>query len=101
MEFSVYILFSNKLNKFYVGTSNDVNNRILEHNNIKYPNAFTEKGIPWELFLAIDNLSSEQAFALEKHIKKMKSKNYIINLKKFPELVEKLRYKFEVAGSSR
>ena len=30
--FFVYILFSNKLNRFYIGTTDNVEKRLLEHN---------------------------------------------------------------------
>jgi len=35
-----------------------------------------------------------QALAIEKHIKSMKSKIYIENLKKYPEMVTKLLIKY-------
>jgi putative endonuclease len=91
MIYSVYILYSFKLNRFYIGTSDDVQRRLLEHNNASFKDAFTSKGIPWILFLTIDGLSSESAYRIERHIKKMKSKSYIKNLKKYPEMISKLR----------
>ncbi len=74
--FSVYILYSKKLKRYYVGTTDNIQERLVEHNSIKYENAFTSRGIPWELKLVLESLSSEQAYAIEKHIKSMKSKNY-------------------------
>lgn len=101
LGFSVYILFSNKLNRFYIGTTDDVEKRLIEHNYAHYPQAYTVRGIPWSLFFTIENLSSSQAFQIEKHIKKMKSKKYISDLKKYPEIVLNLQAKYSVAGSSR
>jgi putative endonuclease len=49
--------------------------------------AFTARGIPWQVFLIIPNLHSKQAFLVEDHIKKMKSKTFILNLKKYPDLI--------------
>ena len=43
----VYILFSVKLNKRYIGSSHDAERRIKEHNLGK--SKFTKAGIPWEL----------------------------------------------------
>ena len=86
----VYILFSKKLNRFYVGTTDNVDERLKEHNDAAYEKAFTIKGIPWQLFLIIDCSSSKQAYSIEEHIKKMKSKVYITNLKKHPDIIEKL-----------
>ncbi|WP_409024880.1 GIY-YIG nuclease family protein [Flavobacterium sp.] len=44
--------FQKKLNRFYVGTTDNVEKRLFEHNSRLYINAFTTKGIPWELFLS-------------------------------------------------
>jgi len=43
----VYVLFSNKLNKRYIGSTQDVDRRLNEHNLGK--SKFTSGGIPWEL----------------------------------------------------
>ncbi|MBI4708616.1 MAG: GIY-YIG nuclease family protein [Candidatus Portnoybacteria bacterium] len=43
----VYILFSKKLNKRYIGSTNDLRQRLIYHNNGKSP--YTSKGIPWLL----------------------------------------------------
>jgi putative endonuclease len=94
MNFAVYILYSQKLNRFYVGTSDDPNRRVFEHNSGKYDDAFTKNGIPWSLFLVISDLTSEQAYKLERHIKKMKSKKFIENLVQFPEIIDKLKKKY-------
>ena len=78
--FFVYILFSKKLNRFYVGTTDNVEKRLFEHNSRLYINAFTTKGIPWELFLSHSCESSEKAHKLERFIKRMKSKKFIERL---------------------
>ena len=87
MTFFVYIIYSESLARFYTDTTNNVHNRIEEHNSNKYPNSFTSKGIPWELFLAIKCDSSGQAYKLEKFIKKMKSSMFIKRLKNEPEFL--------------
>ncbi len=43
----LYILYSEKLNKFDVGSTIDINRRIAEHNRGK--GKFTKTGLPWEL----------------------------------------------------
>ena len=95
MQYNVYIIFSKKLNKYYVGTTDDFDKRLEEHNTGGHDEAFTKAGIHWERFVVIENLSSKQAYRIEKHIKKMKSAEYIANLKKYPEMVLRLieRYK--------
>ena len=94
MIFYVYILFSEKLNRFYVGTTDDPDRRLVEHNSGTFDDAFTRKGIPWTLFLIIDGLESNQAYKIEQHIKKMKSRKYFQNLLHFPEIIDKLKLKY-------
>ena len=95
MVYSVYILYSTKLGAHYIGTTDDVSKRLEEHNRQEYSDSFSAKGIPWELKFVIGELNSTQAFAIEKHIKKMKSVVYIENLIRFPEIVEKLKHKYK------
>jgi putative endonuclease len=90
MSFIVYIIHSDKLDKFYIGTTDNFDHRLLEHNNVKYPNSFTAKGIPWTCYLTIDCKTSEQAYRMEKYIKSRKSVAYIKKLKSDKTLVSKL-----------
>ena len=55
-----------------------------------------DKAIDWGLFLTIENLNYQQARFVEAHIKKMKSTDYIKNLKKYPEMVSKLVEKYKL-----
>ena len=73
----VYILYSAKLDKYYVGTTDDVERRLFEHNSKKYSDSFTSKGIPWELKLSYSCDLSTTAYKLEKFIKRMKSRKFI------------------------
>ena len=50
-----------------------------------------------ELYLVLPCNSREQAQKVERHIKKMKSKTYINNLFKYPEMREKLLKRFEIS----
>ena len=81
---SVYILFSKKLDRFYTGSCNDLSYRIEQHFNKAFAQSFTANADDWELFFFVDNLHYKQARLIENHIKKMKSKVYIQNLKKYP-----------------
>ena len=87
----VYILYSEKLDKFYIGASAlDPKERLTGHNTERYENKFTSNGIPWTLFWHLDTPSLQVAFKIERHIKNMKSKTYICNLKRYPEISAKL-----------
>jgi putative endonuclease len=84
MPFKVYILFSKKLGKYYVGQTIELNERMVLHNTKYFKNSFTAKANDWSLVFSLDCDSRLQALAIEKHIKKMKSRKYIENLIKNP-----------------
>jgi len=91
-----YIIFSKKLNRFYTGTCHDdLDSRIQKHNDHSYGNhRFTAKANDWKLFLSIECETFAMARNIELHIKRMKSSQYIRNLKKYSELVEKLKNRY-------
>ncbi len=92
--FCVYIIYSETIDKFYIGESIDLEQRLEEHNMGFYDSAFTKKANDWSLFYTIHCESRLQARKIEIHIKKMKSKVYIQNLKKYPEITLKLKNKY-------
>ena len=73
--FYMYILYSKKLGKYYIGSSQDVQERLLRHN--KGHTTFTKTGIPWELVYTEQFPTREAAFKRELQIKKKKSRAYI------------------------
>ena len=84
-----YIIHSSKLNKFYIGaTQDDVTSRIEKHNNSTYgKHRFTAKADDWTLFLFIPTKDYPQAIRIERKIKSMKSANYIRELAKNPDKI--------------
>jgi putative endonuclease len=91
----VYILFSEKTDIFYVGfTTESVEIRLHRHLSGYYDNKFTSKTDDWKIFFTIKCVSAKQGANIEKHIKKMKSKIYVRNLKLYPEISEKLLEKY-------
>ena len=91
----VYILHSKIADKFYTGSCINLEKRLLQHKNKVYPNSFTSKYNDWELYIYIDNLQFQQARKIESHIKRMKSKTYIKNLKAYPNIIIKLRSTYQ------
>ena len=73
-----YILYSAKLNKYYIGSTIDLVRRINEHNRGK--EKFTSTGCPWVLVYKEDFAELKQARQREYYIKKMKSRKYIESL---------------------
>ena len=90
MNFICYIIYSKKLDKYYVGETEDINQRIVLHNTGFFSNSYTSKANDWVLFHSIACETRVQSRAIETHLKKMKSRKYIENLVKYPEISEKL-----------
>ena len=86
--FFVYILFSEKLNRYYVGTTDDVDGRVKEHNDKIYQDSYTAKGIPWVLKESFSCVGSKQAYDLERFIKRMKSRVFIEKIIQDPGIVK-------------
>ena len=73
-----YILFSEKLNKYYIGACIDLERRFYEHN-IGH-SKFTSTGIPWKIVYKEDYSTLTEAKQREGQIKNIKSKKYIDDL---------------------
>ena len=68
--------------------------RLYFHLNDMKNHNFTHNADDWVLFHKIDCDSKLAASKIEKHIKSMKSRIYIENLNKYPEMVVKLLEKY-------
>ena len=94
---SVYILYSPSLNSYYIGfTTTSVLERLHKHNDKYYNSKYSSKTSDWEIYLSFECISEKQARAIESHIKKMKSKKYIINLKLYPNIVQELLNRYSI-----
>lgn len=90
----VYILHSAYLNRYYIGFTTNFETRLDFHlDSVEY-RKFTHNANDWTTFLKIECKSKTQALAIEKHIKKMKSKVYIENLLIYPEIINTLHRLF-------
>jgi putative endonuclease len=76
--FYIYILYSERLNKFYVGSTNDLTRRLDDHNRGK--TSFTKTGMPWALRYAESFGTRQEAVKRELEIKRNKSRKYIEKL---------------------
>ena len=72
--FYVYILYSASSDKYYVGYTDNIERRLLEHNSSERT-TYTSKHRPWILKKCIE-LDGSRSFAMkiEKAIKKLKSR---------------------------
>ena len=78
MSFFVYILFSNTLDKFYVGHTQNLTDRIYRHNNSGSKS--TKSASDWKLVYSEQLINRSAAYKREMEIKKKKSRKYIENL---------------------
>ena len=76
--YTLYILYSENIDRFYVGYTNDLQRRMSEHNRQK--KKFTDKGIPWKIVYTETYYSKNEAQSRESFIKRMKSRKFIIDL---------------------
>ena len=73
-----YILFSEKLNNYYVGSTSNINRRIEDHNRGK--ENFKSTGMPWSIAYSETFGNLADARRREFQIKKQKSRSYIERL---------------------
>ncbi|MFC1612568.1 GIY-YIG nuclease family protein [Patescibacteria group bacterium] len=62
-----YILYSKKLNKFYIGSAKNLRKRLQEHNTKKV--SFTSRGLPWILVYYSAFIYKEDALSEERFLK--------------------------------
>ena len=90
----VYVIKSLKNNSFYIGKTYDLEKRILYHNTLGLNRGDSKKGIPWEYHYTLKVDTIAMAGKIEMHIKRMKSREYCMNLVKYPEISQKLIEKY-------
>jgi putative endonuclease len=81
--FYTYILYSSKLNKFYVGQTNNLDQRLFFHNNGN--SKFTALGIPWVLIWYSPKPNRKAALILERNLKNLTRKRKVRFMRKYTE----------------
>jgi putative endonuclease len=90
----VYILYSEKHDKYYIGQTADLQTRFLFHNELAQ-NSFTSRYRPWVIACAITVDNAGIATRMERYIKKRKSKSYIQKLVVEEKARQKLVNRFQ------
>jgi putative endonuclease len=75
MAFVVYIIHSPSLNQYYVGQTENLDDRLFRHNNSG--SKATKKANDWKLVYSESFNSRAEAYSREMEIKRRKSKKYI------------------------
>jgi len=79
--YHAYILRSRKNNRNYIGSTENLERRVKEHNGeLENPGVSTLSGRPWDLVFYAGYPSRVQALAAERYIKRMKSRTWIAKL---------------------
>lgn len=76
--FYIYIIYSETLNKYYVGSCQNIEQRLQDHLNSR--SKFTKVAKDWQLKYSETFNTRSDAYKRELQIKKMKSRKYIENL---------------------
>ena len=93
--FQVYILYSASIDHFYIGQTENLDIRKSWHDQKVFRKNFTVRANDWAIFFVVECNSRQQALNIEKHIKKMKSKKYIKDLVRYPQIVENLKSRYK------
>jgi len=75
MSYFVYIIKSLKDDTYYIGSTQDLSERMERHNQGR--STYTKSKRPWELVFCEEHLDRSRAIIREKEIKSRKSKSYI------------------------
>ncbi len=94
-KYSVYVLYSVMIDSYYIGQSINVDIRLNEHLDHVMDLAHTKRATDWNVFHLIECENQHQAILIEQHLKRMKSRTYLENLKKYPEIGIRLLEKYQ------
>jgi len=76
--FYIYILYSEKTSSYYIGSTSNIEDRVLRHNSGR--STYTKRGIPWKLVYSKTYNSKSEAYKAEMYIKSQKSRIFIEKL---------------------
>ena len=74
--FTVYVLYSSKHNKIYIGYTSDLEKRFLPHNELG-TKGWTMRYRPWELLYTEIYQTKSEALQREKELKSGKERKFI------------------------
>ena len=72
-----YILKSEKFEKLYIGHTENLEKRLIEHNSNR--SNFTKGKGPWKIIYSKEFTTRSEAMKFENKLKKIKNKNYLLN----------------------
>ena len=75
---TTYILYSERIDLYYVGSTGNLKDRLKRHNGGR--STFTKRGIPWVVVYEKEYATKSESYQAELYIKSQKSRRYIENL---------------------
>ena len=89
----LYILYSKSINRYYVGETADIDNRLSQHNAHYFSKSFTKTAEDWDVVLSKKCSDKADSVYLERFIKRMKSRKFIEKIIKDPEILDEILLK--------
>ena len=71
MSACVYILWSEHIQRYYIGVTENLERRVREHN--QGSSKYTKRGVSWELVWSTQKANKSEAVILERKLKNLKS----------------------------
>ncbi len=78
MMYTVYVLYSRRFDRIYIGFTSDMENRLRSHNEFA-TKGYTTKFRPWEIAFTENYTDKNEAMKREKALKAGKGREYIWN----------------------
>ena len=83
MGFLVYILYSGKIDRYYIGQTSDIVSRLARHN--AGLENYTSKGVPWALRWKTEKRTRAEAVQLERKLKNLNRTRLELFMEKYSE----------------
>ncbi|RLD51467.1 MAG: GIY-YIG nuclease family protein [Bacteroidetes bacterium] len=74
--FTVYVLYSEKYDKIYIGYTSNIEQRLLSHNKLSQK-GYTVKYRPWKIVYTEKFTTKKEALQREKELKSSRGRNFI------------------------
>jgi putative endonuclease len=81
MSYIVYILFSEKFDRYYIGQTQDIEARIIRHNAGSVLS--TKPYLPWEVRCTIYKVTRSEAIKLERKLKNLNRERLLLFIGKY------------------
>lgn len=86
----VYVIYSPSADRYYIGETVDIAERLIQHRTHHYAGSFTSIANDWEIAFSLKFKDRVSALKTEAHLKKSKSKVYLKRLQNDEDAMLKL-----------